>query len=70
MNNLRSDENTAIRRERRRWVYVVMTRVIRTDGPDVTGAGVFLTRADAEKAQAVIASKSVDCWIEELPVAV
>ncbi len=47
-----------------------MTRVIRTDGPDVTGAGVFLTRADAEKAQAVIASKSVDCWIEELPVAV
>ncbi|MFD5575031.1 hypothetical protein [Streptomyces cadmiisoli] len=66
---LRSDENTAIRRERHRRVYVVMTRVIRTDGPHVTGAGVFLTKADAEDAQSVIAAKSVDCWIEELPIA-
>ncbi|MFJ6686951.1 hypothetical protein [Streptomyces werraensis] len=67
---LRSDENTAIRRERHRRVCVVMTRVIRPDGPDVTGAGVFLTRADAEEAQSVIAAKSVDCWIEELPIAI
>ncbi|MFE5587003.1 hypothetical protein [Kitasatospora sp. NPDC056531] len=43
--------------------------MIRPDGPDVTGAGVFLTKADAEDAQAVITAKSVDCWIEELPIA-
>ncbi|AJE38890.1 hypothetical protein CP978_01915 [Streptomyces nodosus] len=66
---LSAEGNATIRRERHRWVYVVMTRVIRTDGPDVTGAGVFLTRADAEDAQSVIAAKSVDCWIEELPIA-
>ncbi|MEU9339467.1 hypothetical protein AB0D49_41080 [Streptomyces sp. NPDC048290] len=66
---LRSDGNTAIRRERHRRVYVVMTRVIRKDGPVVSGAGVFVTRADAEEAQSVIAAKSVDCWIEELPIA-
>lgn len=67
---LQADENATIRRERHRHVYVVMTRVIRPDGPDVTGAGVFLTRADAEEAQAVIAAESVDCWIEELPIAI
>ncbi|MFI6086187.1 tyrosine-type recombinase/integrase [Streptomyces sp. NPDC051217] len=67
---LLADENATIRRERHRRVYVVMTRVIRPDGPDVTGAGVFLARADAEEAQAVITAKSVDCWIEELPIAI
>ncbi|MFJ3876215.1 hypothetical protein ACIPW5_01995 [Streptomyces sp. NPDC090077] len=66
---LSAEESGTIRRERHRHVYVVMTRTIRPDGPDVTGAGVFLTRADAEEAQAVITAKSVDCWIEELPVA-
>ncbi|MFB8205781.1 hypothetical protein [Kitasatospora purpeofusca] len=66
---LLADDNATMRRERHRRVYVVMTRVIRPDGPDVTGAGVFLTRADAEDAQAVITAKSVDCWIEELPIA-
>ncbi|MGE7386525.1 hypothetical protein ACQKM2_13715 [Streptomyces sp. NPDC004126] len=62
--------HVTIRRERHRHVCVVMTRVIRPEGPDVTGAGVFLTRADAEEAQAVITAKSVACWIEELPIAV
>lgn len=66
---LLAEENAPIRRERHRRVYVVMTRVIRPDGPDVTGVGVFLTKADAEDAQAVITAKSVDCWIEELPIA-
>ncbi|MFC7219228.1 hypothetical protein ACFQLX_13775 [Streptomyces polyrhachis] len=69
-----ADENDVIRRRRYRHVYVVMTRVIRPGRPDVTGAGVFLARADAEEAQAVIAAKSVawmpvECWIEELPIA-
>ncbi|MFE2165637.1 hypothetical protein ACFXB3_11280 [Streptomyces sp. NPDC059447] len=67
---LLADENAAVRRERHRHVCVVMTRVVRPDGPEVTGAGVFLTRADAEEAQAVIAAKSIDCWIEELPIAI
>ncbi|MER7755426.1 hypothetical protein [Kitasatospora sp. NPDC097643] len=67
---LLAEDNTAVRRERHRRVYVVMTRVIRSDGPDVTGAGVFLTRAEAEDALAAITTKSVDCWIEELPIAI
>ncbi|WP_188308584.1 hypothetical protein [Streptomyces sp. CBMA123] len=66
---LSTEESATLRRERHRRVYVVMTRVIRPDGPDVTGAGVFLTKADAEDAQAVITAKSIDCWIEELPIA-
>ncbi|MFJ3516963.1 MULTISPECIES: hypothetical protein [unclassified Streptomyces] len=53
-----------------RHVHVVMTRMIRPEGPDVTGGGVFLTRADAEEARAVIAATSLDCWIEELPIAI
>jgi hypothetical protein len=67
---LSAEENAMIRRERHHRVYVVMTRMIRPEGPDVTGAGVFLTRADAEDARAVITAKSVDCWIEELPIAI
>ncbi|MFJ5927729.1 hypothetical protein ACIQF6_34560 [Kitasatospora sp. NPDC092948] len=67
---LSAEENAVIRRERHRRVYIVMTRVISPEGPDVTGAGVFLTRADAEEARAVITAKSVDCWIEELPIAI
>ncbi|MEU8773397.1 hypothetical protein [Streptomyces sp. NPDC048606] len=47
-----------------------MTRVVHRDGPEVSGAGVFLTRADAEEARGVITAKSVDCWIEELPIAI
>lgn len=39
------------------------------DGPDVTEAGVFLTKADAEDAQSASAAKAVDCRIEELPIA-
>ncbi|MFB7617106.1 hypothetical protein [Kitasatospora sp. NPDC056181] len=67
---LSAEESVTIRRERHRFVHVVMTRVIRPDGPAVTGAGVFLTRADAENALAAITARSVDCWIEELPIAV
>lgn len=67
---IRAEENATIRRERHRHVYVVMTRMIRPGGPHVTGAGVFLTRADAEDAQAVITATSLDCWIEELPIAI
>ncbi|WP_327243456.1 hypothetical protein [Streptomyces sp. NBC_01320] len=67
---LLAEENATIRRELHRYVYVVMMRVIRSDGPDVKGAGVFLTRAEAEEAQAVITAKSVECWIAELPIAV
>lgn len=67
---LRADDQELIRRERYRHVYVVMTRVNRGDEPDVTGAGVFLTRADAEDALATITPRAADCWIEELPIAI
>lgn len=47
-----------------------MTRVDRRGEPDITGAGVFLTQADAEDAQAQIAPKVADCWVETLPIAI
>ncbi|MFD7033124.1 hypothetical protein ACFWAR_34380 [Streptomyces sp. NPDC059917] len=67
---LAARENTTIRRERHRHICVLMTRETRPEGPEVTAAGAFLTRADAEEARAVITAKSVDCWIEEVPIAV
>lgn len=57
------------RRERFRTVYVLMTRVELHDGPDISGAGVFLTQEDAEDAQAQLAPKVTDCWIEALSIA-
>lgn len=56
-------------RERFRMVYVLMTRVERRDGPDVSGAGVFLTEEDAQDAHAQLAPKVDDCWIQPLPIA-
>ncbi|MER6366620.1 hypothetical protein [Kitasatospora sp. NPDC001527] len=67
---LAAGQDALVRRERHRRVHVVMTRVLRHDGPHVSGAGVFLTAADAEQARAVIAAKDIECWIEELPIAV
>ncbi|MFJ7206052.1 hypothetical protein ACIQWR_21250 [Streptomyces sp. NPDC098789] len=67
---LSAEENATIRRERHRHISVLMTRVMRPEGPEVTAAGAFLTRADAEEARAVITAKSVDCWIEDVPIAV
>ncbi|WP_203976653.1 hypothetical protein [Planotetraspora silvatica] len=63
-------DDQQVRRERYRTVYVVMTRVDRRGVPDISGAGVFLTEADAEDALAYIAPKVVDCWIEPLPIAI
>ncbi|MFI2609114.1 hypothetical protein [Kitasatospora sp. NPDC018619] len=67
---LSTTEDGPVRRERYRHVYVVMTRVDRRDGADVSGAGVFLTEADAEDARAMIAPEVAACWIETLPIAV
>ncbi|MCN9240997.1 hypothetical protein NGF19_09350 [Streptomyces sp. RY43-2] len=67
---LTDEENATKRRKRHGYVYVVMMRVIHPTGPEVKGVGAFLTRAEAEEAQAVITAKSVECWVEELPIAV
>ncbi|MFC5181389.1 hypothetical protein [Actinomadura harenae] len=56
------------RRERFRFVHVLMTRAAEGDGAKVAGSGVFLTREDAEEARAVLAAEIPDCWIEDLPV--
>jgi hypothetical protein len=68
---LAADPEGRPRRDEHRWVYIVMTRVDRGKDriPDISGAGVFVTREDAEDAQTMIASKVVDCWIEQLPIA-
>ncbi|MEV4757292.1 hypothetical protein AB0J86_19550 [Micromonospora sp. NPDC049559] len=66
---LRADDHPPRRRERHRYVYVLMTRYSRAERTEVSGAGVFLTEADAEEARALFARKVDDCWIETLPVA-
>jgi hypothetical protein len=40
-----------------------------SDGPEISGAGVFLTAVDAEDARQQIAPQFSHCWIETLPVA-
>lgn len=57
-------------RERYRMVYVLMTGRRPRGDDDPTGTGVFLSRADAEEACALIAPKVTDCWIETLPIAI
>jgi hypothetical protein len=57
------------RRDRFHMVYVLMTRIDLRDGPDISGAGVFLTEADAHDARAQLAPKVADCWIDILPIA-
>ncbi|SBT40199.1 hypothetical protein [Micromonospora auratinigra] len=57
------------RRDRFRYVFVLMTEVGDGDSPRRSGAGVFLTRADAEEAARLLAPKVTSCWIETLPVA-
>lgn len=65
-----ADDSEQIRCERYRNVYVVMTRIDNPDGRDISGAGVFLTEADAEDARATIAPSVADSWIEEIPIAI
>ncbi|PZV92730.1 hypothetical protein SAMN05443287_108131 [Micromonospora phaseoli] len=66
---LNSDDHRPLRRDRFRYVFVLMTDVDSEDRPKISGAGVFLTRADAEQAQSLLAAKVARCWIETLPVA-
>lgn len=57
-------------RERYRMVYVLMTGRQHRSDDDPAGTGVFLSRADAEEAVALIAPKVTDCWIETLPIVI
>ncbi|MEV5987612.1 hypothetical protein AB0L85_21775 [Streptomyces sp. NPDC052051] len=67
---LTDEETTPKRRTRHGHIYIVMMRATHPTGPEVKGVGAFLTRTEAEEAQAVITAKSVECWVEELPIAV
>ncbi|GAA0602368.1 hypothetical protein [Actinomadura livida] len=60
---------TTARRDRFRQVHVLMTRTDMPEGPEIFGAGVFLTSQDAEDARMQLAPSFTDCWIETLPVA-
>jgi len=57
-------------RERYRMVYVLMTGRRHRGDDDPSGTGVFLSRADAEEACALVAPTVTDCWIETLPIAI
>ena len=70
VDGLSADHHQQTRRDRFRYVFVLMTDVGHGTGPKISGAGVFLTRADAEEAQTLLAPKVASCWIEMLPVAV
>lgn len=65
---LRTDDDQQGRRERFRLVFVLMTKVDTPSGPTISGSGVFLTLKDAEDAQALLAPKVTECWIETLPI--
>jgi hypothetical protein len=67
---LGSDHDQPTRRDRYRYVFVLMVEVGDDVRPHVSGSGVFLTQQDAEAAQAILAPKVRSCWIEMLPVAV
>lgn len=67
---LGSDHDQPIRRDRYRYVFVLMVDVGDDVRPHVAGSGVFLTQQDAEAAQAILAPKVRSCWIEMLPVVV
>lgn len=67
---LRSDDHRPLRRERFRYVFVLMTDVGTAAGPKISGAGAFLTEADAEEAHALLAPKVTHCWIETLPIVI
>ena len=67
---LNSDDHQQARRNRFRFVFVLMTDVGNENTQEISGAGVFLTRADAEEAQSLLAPKVAACWIETLPVSI
>jgi hypothetical protein len=67
---LGADDGDRPHREYYRMVYVLMTGRRHRSDDDPTGTGVFLSRADAEEACALIAPKVTDCWIETLPIAI
>ncbi|MFG1839566.1 hypothetical protein ACGFH8_14135 [Micromonospora sp. NPDC049175] len=66
---LNPEHDPQTRRDRFRYVFVLMADVGQDERPKISGAGVFLTEADAEEAQALLAPKVASCWIEMLPVA-
>ncbi|RAN94417.1 hypothetical protein GAR05_04939 [Micromonospora saelicesensis] len=66
---LHVEHDLQTRRDRFRYVFVLMRDMGQDDRPKVSGAGVFLTQADAEEAQALLAPKVTSCWIEMLAVA-
>ncbi|MQY07261.1 hypothetical protein [Actinomadura macrotermitis] len=69
--NSLSDSEPGQRRDHWRAVYVVMTKVTYPKGEtESSGAGVFLSRADAEDFKALIQERVTDCWIEQLPIAI
>jgi hypothetical protein len=67
---LKAGDDDRPHRERYRMVYVLMAGRQHRSDDDPFGTGVFLSRADAEEACALIAPKITDCWIETLPIAI
>lgn len=68
---LAADPGVEQRREKWRAVYVVMKKMTYPRGEtEISGAGVFVSRADAEDYRTRIQDKVTDCWIEQLPIAI
>jgi hypothetical protein len=68
---LTDESTTTPQRDQWRAVYVVMKKVTYPKGESETsGAGVFLTRSDAEDFKTLIQPRVADCWIEQLPIAI
>lgn len=68
VDTLGADHDQQARHDRYRYVFVLMVEAGADARPHGSGSGVFLTRQDAEAAQAILAPKVRSCWIETLPV--
>jgi hypothetical protein len=70
-----TDDTNAKPRGKYRTIYTVMTRVEHptkngTPEVEITGAGAFLTRDEAEDFRAQLEPVVADSWIEEVPIAI
>lgn len=66
-----SETSPRLDRNRYRYVYLVAARFPNPEdeGTHIKNLGAFLTQAEAEDAQAWLAARYPDCWIEMVPIA-
>jgi hypothetical protein len=65
---LASNEDDLTRRERFRYIFVLMADLGNASSREPSGVGAFLTEADAEEARGLFVQKVARCWVEAIPI--